>query len=151
MRLLRTTISVILISATAAIVVPSAQAAPVRTSQAQRTHAAALAQFKAGSPYGRGAAGPRSFDCSGLVGFAYRTAGVDLGVRTSFEMARAGAGIARHDLQRGDLVFTWDRAKGHVGIYLGMGRYVHSPAPGRRVAISPLPAVGAGYFGAVRP
>jgi cell wall-associated NlpC family hydrolase len=129
---------------------PTAGAATSTTTQAVRAAAADAAVAKLGSPYRRGAIGPKRFDCSGLVGFAYRQAGVTLAGRTSYELWGAGAHIRRAALRRGDLVYTWDRAHGHVGIYLGRGRYVHAPGTGRRVEIAPLPT-GAGFVGAVRP
>lgn len=128
-----------------------AQAAPSTTTSAERTKAAEVARARAGAPYALGAAGPHRFDCSGLIDFAYRTAGHPLGVRTSSQMWNLGRRVSRGALRAGDLVFTWDRAKGHVGMYLGRGRYVHAPAPGRRVQVAVLPAAGGGYYGAVRP
>lgn len=133
-------------------IVPAASAAArsVTTTPAVRAAAAKAAQAKAGSPYHHGSAGPNRFDCSGLVSFAYRTAGHALSARTSYELFQLGAPVRRAALQPGDLVWTWDRKLGHVGIYLGAGRYVHAPGSGRRVEVAPLPS-GAGYVGAVRP
>jgi len=141
-------LSTVPVVATAA---PAADAAQVRTTPAQRAAAADVAVAKRGAPYHWGSAGPRRFDCSGLVDFAFRRAGRTLGVRTSQQMWRLGRHVSRSALRRGDLVYTWDRRAGHVGLYLGNGRYVHAPGRGRRVEIAPLPARGAGYYGAVRP
>ncbi|MCW2949526.1 MAG: NLP/P60-family protein [Thermoleophilia bacterium] len=127
-----------------------AQAAPVRTTLAQRVQAANLASRKAGAPYQWGAVGPRRFDCSGLVVFAYNAIRHPLGVRTTQEFWSLGARVPRAKLRKGDFVFTWARNHGHMGIYLGQGRYVHAPGSGRRVTIAPLPA-GGGFIGAVRP
>lgn len=128
----------------------SAGAAPITTTLAQRAAAATAATKKVGAPYRLGAAGPRAFDCSGLVDFAYRVAGIQLGARTSQEQSKLGAKIRRSAIRRGDLVFTWSRSYGHVGIAIGMGRYVHAPAPGRKVTIAPIPA-GAGLIAVRRP
>jgi peptidoglycan DL-endopeptidase CwlO len=122
----------------------------VTTTHAQRTAAADAAAARTGSPYHRGATGPRRFDCSGLIAFAFDAAGVRLAARSSFDLWNIGAPIRRAALRRGDLVWTWDRSKGHVGIYLGHGRYVHAPGPGRRVQVAPLPS-GSAFIGAVRP
>ena len=94
--------------------------------------------------------GPKRFDCSGLVAFAYRAAGTILAARTSHDLWNHGARIRRAGLQRGDLVWTWDRTFGHVGIYVGDGRYVHAPGSGRVVEVAALPT-GRTFVGAVRP
>lgn len=135
---------------------PAAQAtqtvAPgvVTTTPELRQAAANAALAKVGSPYHGGGNGPRRFDCSGLVTFAYRVAKHPLIGRTSFELWNHGAHVRRVALQPGDLVWTWDQARGHVGIYVGAGRYVHAPGTGRRVENVPLPT-GRAYLGAVRP
>ena len=128
--------------------IPAADAAPVRTTAAERSIAATVARGKVGRPYQWGATGPSSFDCSGLVGFAYRLARHPLPVRTSQQMWRLGARIPRSRVRRGDLVFTY--SLGHVGLYLGAGRYVHAPGRGRRIEVAPLPS-GRAFIGAVRP
>lgn len=132
---------------------PASHAATTRavtTTPSVRSAAAAAAVARVGSPYHPGSAGPRRFDCSGLVTYAYRTAGGSLAARTSYELFRTGARIRRAALRRGDLVWTWDRSLGHVGIYLGRGRYVHAPGRGRRVEVAALPR-GSAFVGAVRP
>jgi cell wall-associated NlpC family hydrolase len=128
----------------------SALAGTVTTTDAVRTAAADQAIAKLGSPYHRGSAGPKRFDCSGLVNWAYQLAGHQLGARSSFDLWTIGAHVKRQALRRGDLVWTWDRAHGHVGIYLGNGQYVHAPGTGRKVEVAPLPT-GTAYVGAVRP
>ncbi|MFM9968624.1 MAG: C40 family peptidase [Burkholderiales bacterium] len=77
------------------------------------------------------------FDCSGFVAHVFREhLGLDL-PRTTYEIARLGSKIAAPDLRPGDLVFfnTMRNAFSHVGIYLGDGRFVHSPRPGRAVRV----------------
>lgn len=130
---------------------PSAQAAIPITSARQGSVVARVARHNIGRSYVYGAAGPATFDCSGLVVFAYRRAGRPLGrIRTTFQMWSSGHHIARSRLQPGDVVFIYSARHGHVGVYLGRGKFVHAPAPGRRVSISNLPGRGAGYFGATR-
>lgn len=84
-----------------------------------------------GSPYVYGAAGPSSFDCSGLVCYAY---GYARG-RTTYDMISSlkSTGSWKNsmsELSAGDLVFT---DQGHVGIYIGGGMMIHAPRPGKTV------------------
>ncbi|MBC7462174.1 MAG: C40 family peptidase [Thermoleophilia bacterium] len=127
-----------------------AHAAPVTTTLVQRVNAANLAAGKAGSPYQWGAVGPRRFDCSGLIVFAYQAIRHPLAARTSQQFARLGAKVSRARLRKGDLVFTYASGFGHMGIYLGRNRYVHAPGAGRRVVVATLPT-GSAFKGAVRP
>lgn len=127
-----------------------AAARSVTTTAKQRVTAANVAVKKIRSPYHPGAAGPGRFDCSGLVAFAFKAAGKPLAGRSSYELWQGGVPIGRMALKRGDLVWTWDRRRGHVGIYLGGGKYVHAPGAGRRVEVAPLPR-GRAFVGAVRP
>ncbi|BAJ33046.1 MULTISPECIES: C40 family peptidase [Kitasatospora] len=102
----------------------------------------ALAQR--GKPYVWGAEGPNSFDCSGLMVYAYAKAGVSL-PRTSQEQARVGGNVGRdwHNAQPGDLViYSVHGAQDHVAMYLGNGVVVHAPKPGapvRTMAVDALP------------
>ncbi|MBU0621714.1 MAG: C40 family peptidase [Gammaproteobacteria bacterium] len=75
------------------------------------------------------------FDCSGYVGHVYRqTLGISL-PRTASEISRVGAPVGRNELRPGDLVFynTQGASYSHVGIYIGDGKFVHSPKTGDRV------------------
>ncbi len=94
-----------------------------------------------GTPYRWGGTSPDSgFDCSGLVGYVFRTAlGIEL-PRVSREMAGNGEKVERGALAAGDLVFFGRRGKrvDHVGIYMGDGRFVHAPRTGRDVTVSSL-------------
>ena len=99
-----------------------------------------------GTPYRWGGNTPESgFDCSGLVGYVYRTTlGIEL-PRVSRDMARSGEKVDRGDMSPGDLVFFGRRGKvDHVGIYLGEGRFVHAPRTGRDVTVSTMQG---GYWG----
>lgn len=94
-----------------------------------------------GTPYRWGGSNPDSgFDCSGLVGYVFRTAlGIDL-PRVSRDMAQNGERVERASLNAGDLVFFGRRGNriDHVGIYLGEGRFVHAPRTGKDVMVSEL-------------
>ncbi len=87
-----------------------------------------------GVPYRYGGQSPDGFDCSGLVQYAYRSAGLSV-PRTSREQLRASAPVTLEDAIAGDLVFFQGKSDSHVGIYLGQGRFVHAPATGQAVSI----------------
>ncbi|MBC8081819.1 MAG: C40 family peptidase [Hymenobacter sp.] len=77
------------------------------------------------------------FDCSGFVRHVFAES-ADLPLpRTSFEMSRLGEAVDEISLAPGDLVFynTRKRRYSHVGIYLGDGRFIHSPSRGKQVEI----------------
>ncbi|MFC3437158.1 C40 family peptidase [Nocardia seriolae] len=93
------------------------------------------AETKVGAQYSWGATGPYSFDCSGLVQWAYKQAGVEL-PRTSFEQSNVGAPVAFEDLQPGDIVVT--NGGGHVGIYAGDGKLLNAVQSGTPVSYTNL-------------
>ncbi|MCM2340920.1 C40 family peptidase [Rhodoferax sp.] len=77
------------------------------------------------------------FDCSGFVKAMYeQTVGLIL-PRKAEQQAAATQQIDRSELQPGDLVFfnTLRRAFSHVGIYIGDGKFIHSPKPGAQVRV----------------
>ena len=114
---------------------PVVEVAAVRAA-AVRTSALGSALGKLGAPYRWGAAGPRAFDCSGLVSWAFRQAGVTL-PRTSRAMASVGTPVAKSQLQPGDLVLFY-RPVSHVAIYVGNGQVVHASTSGQPVKITAL-------------
>jgi cell wall-associated NlpC family hydrolase len=95
----------------------------------------AAAESKIGAPYVWGATGPDSFDCSGLVQWAYAQAGVSI-PRTSYDQAVGGTPVSRDDLQPGDVVLYYGGE--HVGIYAGGGEIVHAPTSGESVERAPV-------------
>lgn len=106
----------------------------------------ALAQL--GKPYVWGAAGPSSYDCSGLVMAAWAKAGVQLSHYAPTQFT-AGHHIPQSDLAPGDLVFFYPGIQ-HVAMYIGKGNVVHAPQTGDVVRIVPLATMQADYQGAVR-
>ena len=100
-----------------------------------------------GVPYRRGGNSAESggFDCSGFVKAMYeQTVGLVL-PRRAEQQAAATQAVDKQDLQPGDLVFfnTMRRAFSHVGIYVGEGKFIHSPKPGAEVRVESL---SAGYW-----
>jgi cell wall-associated NlpC family hydrolase len=89
-----------------------------------------------GKPYAFGGHDPsQGFDCSGLVWWAYYEHGSHV-PHKAFAQYELGIAVARRDLRPGDLVFfdTGSKPKpGHVGIYVGNGRFIHAPSAGERV------------------
>jgi peptidoglycan DL-endopeptidase CwlO len=108
----------------------------VPTAAAARATAVDHALGKIGSPYRYGATGPNAFDCSGLVSWAFKKAGVSL-PRTSRAMSRVGTPVSRDQLRPGDLVFFY-KPVSHVGIYLGDGKIVHASSRKSPVKISDM-------------
>ena len=96
-----------------------------------------------GTPYRWGGTSPDSgFDCSGLVGYVFRTTlGIEL-PRVSREMASQDSAELikdRDSLKQGDLVFFGRKGRvNHVGIYVGEGRFLHSPSTGKDVRVDSL-------------
>ena len=93
-----------------------------------------------GIPYRFGGDSPkRGFDCSGLTHYAYQTSGIDI-PRTAYEQYRHRQRVSDMNLRPGDLVFfkKWFHKVSHVGIYLGHGKFAHSPNKGKTVRISNL-------------
>lgn len=94
-----------------------------------------------GVPYRRGGSSETSgFDCSGFVRHLYEKSVGQILPRRAEEQARSTEVIDRSDLQPGDLVFfnTMKRAFSHVGIYVGDGKFIHSPRAGKSVKIEDM-------------
>ena len=99
-----------------------------------------------GDEYVWGADGPSTFDCSGLVKWAYAQVGIDL---PHYTVSQWGMGehISRSQLEPGDLVFFYPGID-HVGLYVGDGLMLDAPATGQVVQIQPV--MWDVYVGAVR-
>jgi cell wall-associated NlpC family hydrolase len=126
---------------TLSMVVTTANPADASMRQQRRAHqiqhGLRVAIDQIGDPYVYGADGPGAFDCSGLVMFSYKRAGVYL-PRSSSAQAHYVRHIPKSHLHRGDLMFFYDGGGVyHVGIFLrrdhGRPILLHAPYPGRRV------------------
>ncbi len=103
-----------------------------------------------GVPYRWGGDSPQSgFDCSGFVRFVYAHFGFEL-PHSSYADFDLGVRVARGSLRPGDLVFF--DGVGHVGMYVGDGRFIHAPHSGTDVQVTSLadPWYQASYDGARR-
>ncbi|MDQ1713778.1 MAG: peptidoglycan DL-endopeptidase CwlO [Frankiaceae bacterium] len=121
------------------------------TAVAARAIEAARTQL--GKPYQWGAVGPESFDCSGLTGWAYRQAGLDL-PRTSRQQWFAGSHPDLGALLPGDLLFWGTNPANpgsihHVALYLGNGLMIAAPHTGANVRVQPVYLND--FFGVTRP
>lgn len=108
-----------------------------------------VARDQLGKPYVWGAAGPDSFDCSGLTMYAYGKAGISLPHYTG-DQWNAGRHVDRSALVPGDLVF-FDQNLSHMGMYVGNNQFIHAPHSGTVVQISGMSGYWSdNYDGAVR-
>ncbi len=94
-----------------------------------------------GVPYDRGGTSEeKGFDCSGFVRHMYeKSVGLVL-PRRAEEQAKVTEEISRSELKPGDLVFfnTLKRTFSHVGIYVGDGKFIHAPRPGKAVRVDDM-------------
>ncbi|CAL9460692.1 hypothetical protein SUDANB121_02647 [Nocardiopsis dassonvillei] len=117
---------------------PAASTAPgVRVPQlssATAERAIEAAESQKGTPYAWGGNRPGGFDCSGLVQWSFKQAGVNL-PRIAQDQVNAGTRIGYSSARRGDLLY-WTDSGGyayHVAIYLGNGRMIDAPRTGDKV------------------
>ena len=111
------------------------------------------AMSREGMPYVWGAAGPKAFDCSGLVQWSFAQAGIVM-PRVAADQALSGPAVPVSQLQPGDLLFyhtdpTDPAYISHVAIYLGKGWMIQAPEPGEDVQIVPAD-FGSEFAGAIR-
>lgn len=85
--------------------------------------------------------GYKAFDCSGLIQWAFNQVGVNLG-RSTYDQINAGVEVSKSNVKPGDLLFYKDL--GHVGMYIGNGKWIESPNKGKNVreASVPWPNIG---------
>jgi peptidoglycan DL-endopeptidase CwlO len=113
----------------------------------------AAALSRQGMPYVYGAAGPASFDCSGLVQWSFAQAGIVM-PRVAADQALSGPAVPVGKLEPGDLLFyhtdpTAPDSISHVAIYLGNGLMLQAPHTGLDVEVVPA-AFGSEFAGAIR-
>ena len=117
---------------------------PTGPTAAGHPQAASIALQYLGVPYVWGGASPSGFDCSGLVMYVYAQLGISL---PHYTVAQWNATDPISSPAPGDLVFF--NGLGHVGIYIGGGRFVDAPHTGSVVRIDSISGFG-GYDGARR-
>ena len=101
-----------------------------------------------GVPYSYGGASPGSgFDCSGFTRFVYAHFGITLPHYSDAQFDR-GRRVSRAGLRPGDLLFF--DGLGHVGLYVGAGRFIHAPHSGTAVSIDSLNGWYAGRYDGAR-
>jgi len=123
-------------------------AMPVHAGSAAAQAAVDFAMKQVGKPYVYGAAGPNSYDCSGLTMSAWRAGGVSLPHNAAAQYSY-GTHVAEADLQPGDLIFFYHPI-GHVTIYIGNGLMVSAPTEGDPVKIATVAGSQSSYTGATR-
>jgi LysM repeat protein len=120
--------------------------AAIQSSAGPAATVVAFAYSQLGKPYRFFTAGPDTYDCSGLVKAAYRQIGMEL-VHHSASQATYGNAVDFWStaIQPGDLVFMATHGNGqinHVGIAVDATHWIHAPAPGDVVRLSPIPPNG---------
>ncbi len=106
---------------------------------ARHQQASEVAASMVGKPYRYGGNTPQGFDCSGLVHFSFKNAGMNVPRSTETQRGKSRK-VSGSSLARGDLLFFNQEGKysSHVGIYLGGQRFVHAPSSGKRVRVDSL-------------
>lgn len=116
-----------------------------------------LAKSFIGTPYVWGGARPGGFDCSGLIQYVWAKNGVNI-PRVTYDQFNAGKAVSPKALRPGDAVFfrggdplvrNGRVLPGHVGLYIGNGKFIEAPHTGSTVHISSLSGYP-GYMGARR-
>ncbi len=110
-----------------------------RLSPEQADDIAIHAMGLVGTPYRYGGNTPESgFDCSGLIGYVYKSRAGVAPPRTVSQLNHFGAPISLNELRSGDLVVFGRGNPTHAGIYVGDGRFVHAPSSGGTVRLDSL-------------
>lgn len=117
---------------------------PLPTNPSIAMVAIRAAMTKVGDRYVWAAAGPDTFDCSGLVRWAYGKAGLALLHYTGYQW-NEGRLVPPHDVLPGDLILFY-KSLGHVGIYLGSGWMLNAPYTGQYVSVMPVHGKVAGII-----
>ena len=107
---------------------------PYEPKTALSSEAADTALTMIGKPYRYGGYTPSGFDCSGLVYYSYKRAGIEV-PRSTQGQRNYGASVSSKSLKKGDLLFfnLQGRRFSHVAVYLGDQTFVHAPSTGKTV------------------
>ena len=125
--------------------VPAGVGAGAPSEEAAKAVETAYAQL--GKPYVWAAAGPNSFDCSGLTMYSWKKAGVSLPHSARMQES-SEPNVARANLAPGDLLFYGNPIH-HVTMYIGKGKMIEAPMAGEDVRIASMDR--SDYAGASRP
>ena len=110
-----------------------------RLSAEQSDDIAIHAMGLVGTPYRYGGNTPDSgFDCSGLIGYVYKSRAGVAPPRTVSQLDDFGKSISAREMRVGDLVLFGRGTPTHAGIYVGEGRFVHAPSSGGTVRLDSL-------------
>ena len=115
------------------------------TTQASSNNVVQVAESYAGSRYVSGGSSPSGFDCSGFSQYVFGKCGVTLS-RTSYTQATQGTAVNKSELQPGDLLlfhYYGSSSIGHVGIYVGNGKFIHAANSNRGVVYD---SIESGYY-----
>ena len=121
------------------------RSATTTTAQASSSNVVQVAESYAGSRYVSGGSSPSGFDCSGFTQYVYGKCGVTLS-RTSYTQATQGTAVSKSELQPGDLLlfhYYGSSSIGHVGIYVGNGKFIHAANSNRGVVYD---SIESGYY-----
>lgn len=133
---------------------PPASATSSRSQEEPRTYASAsvsesdvvqVAESYYGSRYVSGGSSPSGFDCSGFTQYVYGKCGKTIS-RTSYTQANEGTAVSKSELQPGDLLlfhYYGSSSIGHVGIYVGDGKFIHAANSNRGVVYD---SITSGYY-----
>lgn len=133
---------------------PPASATSSRSQEEPRTNTAAtvsgndvvqVAESYYGSRYVSGGSSPSGFDCSGFTQYVYGKCGKTIS-RTSYTQANEGTAVSKSELQPGDLLlfhYYGSSSIGHVGIYVGDGKFIHAANANRGVVYD---SITSGYY-----
>lgn len=110
-----------------------------------------VAKSLIGTPYVYGGSTPAGFDCSGFTVYCYAKAGISLTHNAQAQYNQTKS-VSTKDMKKGDLVFFGGSTGSitHVGIYVGNGKFIHSPQTGEYVRIDSLSS-RSNFVGATRP
>jgi cell wall-associated NlpC family hydrolase len=119
---------------------PALQMLPSRLTVDEANDVTLYAISLVGTPYRWGGNTPDTgFDCSGLIGYVYKTRAGLVAPRTVASLVHWGQAVPADAVRTGDLVVFAPRgAATHAGIYVGEGRFVHAPSAGGEVRLDLL-------------